>query len=109
MVQLEVGQVAKDFFANIGRVEDNLKGMLRDPKFAPDRSLGKGGVAFMGKMQLETVAGVTAFRGQMEFTVLDSNGFATPPASKEAQLLELAEEAGFAVPAGRANLQMFPR
>jgi hypothetical protein len=103
MVQLEVGQAAKDFFANLGRVEEDLRGMVRAPKFAPDRSLGPGGVAYKGKMQLETVAGVTAFRGQMQFTVLDSNTFAGLPASKEAQLLELAEEAGLAVPAGRVS------
>ena len=109
MVQLEVGQVAKDFFASLGRVEEDLKGMLRDPEFAADRSLGPGGVAFRGKMQLETVAGITAFRGHMEFTVLESNRFAALAASKEAQLLELAEEAGVAVPAERPNVPVFPR
>ena len=40
MVQIEVGQVAKDAFASLAGVEETFKGMLRDPKFTPEPSLG---------------------------------------------------------------------
>ena len=39
----------------------------------------------------------------MQYTLMDSNGFATLPVSKEAQLLKLAERAGASAPAPKPS------
>jgi hypothetical protein len=100
-VQIEVGEVARNAFGSLAQVEQTFKGLLRDVKFTPERALGTEGLAFSGQLQLQRAEGVTTFRGQWQNTLIDSNGFATLSLSREAQLLALAEKAGFVVPAAR--------